>query len=65
MTPLAFWVMETACAEAMKWPVPFRIAINLSPKLFWDQTCPTAWQRSWPAPDCRRIGWCWKLQRAC
>ncbi len=40
MTPLAFWVMETACAEAMKWPVPFRIAINLSPKLFWGPDLP-------------------------
>jgi diguanylate cyclase len=33
-------VMETACAEAMKWPEPSRIAINLSPKLFMEPDLP-------------------------
>ena len=37
---LGFWVMETACGEAVKWPVPSRIAINLSPKAFWGPDLP-------------------------
>ena len=40
MGRLAFWVMETACAEAVKWPEPSRIAINLSPKLFMEPDLP-------------------------
>src|SRR5208282_1756087 len=31
---LGHWVMETACAEAMHWPRPLRVAVNLSPKQF-------------------------------
>lgn len=28
------WVMQTACAEAMRWPGSLRVAVNLSPKEF-------------------------------
>jgi len=28
------WVLETACAEAARWPEPWRIAVNLSPMQF-------------------------------
>ena len=31
---LGHWVMETACAEAMRWPGLLRVAVNLSPKQF-------------------------------
>jgi len=31
---LGHWVMETACAEAMRWPGSLRVAVNLSPKQF-------------------------------
>ena len=31
---LGAWVLETACAAAAKWPVPHRVAVNLSPAQF-------------------------------
>jgi diguanylate cyclase (GGDEF)-like protein len=31
---LGHWVMQTACAEAMRWPGSLRLAVNLSPKQF-------------------------------
>jgi len=31
---LGRWVMETACAQAASWPLPRRIAVNLSPAQF-------------------------------
>jgi predicted signal transduction protein with EAL and GGDEF domain len=31
---LGRWVMETACAQAASWPMPRRIAVNLSPAQF-------------------------------
>jgi diguanylate cyclase (GGDEF)-like protein len=34
MIPLGHWIIETACAEAATWPVPMRIAVNLSPAQF-------------------------------
>ena len=34
------WVMEAACAEAAKWPVPLRVAVNVSPKQFWGRDLP-------------------------
>ena len=32
--PLGLWVLETACAEAARWPAPLSVAINLSPAQF-------------------------------
>ncbi|WP_338661475.1 EAL domain-containing protein [Pararoseomonas sp. SCSIO 73927] len=32
--PLGRWVLETACAEAVRWPVPCRVAVNISPAQF-------------------------------
>ncbi|MFT8245035.1 EAL domain-containing protein [Roseomonas sp. BN140053] len=32
--PLGRWVLETACIEAAGWPVPCRVAVNLSPAQF-------------------------------
>ncbi|MBP0491431.1 bifunctional diguanylate cyclase/phosphodiesterase [Pararoseomonas indoligenes] len=32
--PLGRWVLETACAEAAKWPIPCRVAVNISPAQF-------------------------------
>ena len=40
IVPLGFWVMGTACAEAVKWSLPLRVAINLSPKQFWQKDLP-------------------------
>ena len=40
MGRLAFWVMETACTAAVKWPASSRIAINMSPKAFWGPDLP-------------------------
>ena len=37
---LGFWVLEAACAEATKWPIPMCVAVNLSPKLFWGPDLP-------------------------
>jgi diguanylate cyclase (GGDEF)-like protein len=34
IVPLGKWVLRTACAEAAKWPVNLKIAINLSPAQF-------------------------------
>ena len=34
IVPLGEWVLRTACAEAAKWPVDLKIAINLSPAQF-------------------------------
>ena len=34
IVPLGEWVLRTACAEAAKWPVNLKIAINLSPAQF-------------------------------
>ena len=31
---LGHWVLQTACAEAMRWPGSLRLAVNLSPKQF-------------------------------
>lgn len=32
--PLGEWVLRKACAEAMTWPLPVRVAVNLSPVQF-------------------------------
>ncbi|WP_203073663.1 putative bifunctional diguanylate cyclase/phosphodiesterase [Falsiroseomonas ponticola] len=32
--PLGAWVLRAACAEAARWPVPVRVAVNLSPTQF-------------------------------
>jgi EAL domain-containing protein (putative c-di-GMP-specific phosphodiesterase class I) len=32
--PIGAWVLEKACCEAAKWPLPLKIAINLSPVQF-------------------------------
>ncbi|MCR0982907.1 bifunctional diguanylate cyclase/phosphodiesterase [Roseomonas populi] len=32
--PLGRWVLDTACAEAMRWPIPCRVAVNISPAQF-------------------------------
>jgi EAL domain-containing protein (putative c-di-GMP-specific phosphodiesterase class I) len=34
IVPLGEWVLRTACAEAAKWPLSLKIAINLSPAQF-------------------------------
>jgi diguanylate cyclase (GGDEF)-like protein len=34
IVPLGEWIVRTACAEAAKWPVDLKIAINLSPAQF-------------------------------
>jgi len=34
IVPLGEWVLRTACAEAAKWPVNLKIAVNLSPAQF-------------------------------
>ena len=36
--PLGRWVIETACAEAAAWELPLRVAVNLSPAQFHDDT---------------------------
>ncbi len=35
--PLGRWVLEAACREAASWPLPLRIAVNLSPAQFRDE----------------------------
>src|ERR1019366_350320 len=32
--PLGEWILRTACAEAMTWPLPLKVAVNLSPVQF-------------------------------
>ncbi len=34
IVPLGHWVLQTACAEAASWKLPWRIAVNLSPAQF-------------------------------
>ncbi len=34
IVPLGAWVLARACAEAMTWPVPVKVAVNLSPVQF-------------------------------
>lgn len=34
IVPIGEWVLKAACAEAAKWPVDLRIAVNLSPAQF-------------------------------
>ena len=34
IVPLGEWVLRTACAEAVRWPGDFKIAVNLSPAQF-------------------------------
>jgi diguanylate cyclase (GGDEF)-like protein len=34
IVPIGEWVLRTACAEAAKWPVNLKVAINLSPAQF-------------------------------
>jgi diguanylate cyclase (GGDEF)-like protein/PAS domain S-box-containing protein len=31
IVPIGEWVLRTACIEAMRWPSPLRLAVNLSP----------------------------------
>ncbi|MGH2198877.1 EAL domain-containing protein, partial [Enterococcus faecalis] len=32
--PLGEWVLRKACAEAITWPLPIKVAVNLSPVQF-------------------------------
>jgi diguanylate cyclase (GGDEF)-like protein len=34
IVPLGRWILRQACAEAVKWPAPLRIGVNLSPVQF-------------------------------
>jgi len=34
IAPLGLWVLERACAEVARWPVPVKLAVNLSPVQF-------------------------------
>ena len=34
IVPLGEWVLRTACAEAVRWPGDFKVAVNLSPAQF-------------------------------
>jgi diguanylate cyclase len=34
IVPLGAWVLEAACREAVSWPVPYRVAVNVSPRQF-------------------------------
>ncbi|MCJ2035739.1 putative bifunctional diguanylate cyclase/phosphodiesterase [Methylobacterium sp. J-068] len=34
IVPIGEWVLRTACAEAATWPLPLRVAVNLSPVQF-------------------------------
>lgn len=34
IVPLGAWVLQTACREAMSWPEPWRVAVNVSPRQF-------------------------------
>ncbi|HTW26174.1 MAG TPA: EAL domain-containing protein [Acetobacteraceae bacterium] len=38
--PLGRWALEAACLEAASWPVPRRVAVNLSPAQFRDGDLP-------------------------
>jgi len=35
------WVLRTACAEAARWPLPLRMAVNLSPLQFRERDLPS------------------------
>jgi EAL domain-containing protein (putative c-di-GMP-specific phosphodiesterase class I) len=34
IVPIGHWVLEAACREAMSWPRPLRVAVNISPVQF-------------------------------
>ncbi|EJW13398.1 diguanylate cyclase [Rhodovulum sp. PH10] len=34
ITPIGAWVLRQACADAARWPKPYNIAVNLSPRQF-------------------------------
>jgi len=34
IVPLGRWILQTACAEAARWPKPYRVAVNVSPVQF-------------------------------
>lgn len=34
IVPMGEWVLRTACAEAVKWSVPVKVAVNISPAQF-------------------------------
>ena len=53
---LGHWVMETACAEAMRWPGSLRVAVNLSPKQFLGLDLPGRVASVLTGPACRRSG---------
>jgi EAL domain-containing protein (putative c-di-GMP-specific phosphodiesterase class I) len=38
--PIGAWVLHQACSEAMRWPEPIKVAVNLSPAQFRDNTIP-------------------------
>ncbi|MFT3968149.1 MAG: EAL domain-containing protein [Sphingobium sp.] len=31
------WVLRTACQEAVRWPIPLGLSVNLSPEQLWDE----------------------------
>jgi diguanylate cyclase (GGDEF)-like protein len=40
ISSLGHFVMETACGQALRWPEPLRLAVNLSPKQFLERDLP-------------------------
>jgi diguanylate cyclase (GGDEF)-like protein len=38
IVPIGEWVLHQACAEAAQWPIPIKIAVNLSPAQFRSRT---------------------------
>jgi diguanylate cyclase (GGDEF)-like protein len=38
IAPIGLWVLETACREAMAWPAPLSVSVNLSPVQFREAT---------------------------
>ncbi|HWL82643.1 MAG TPA: EAL domain-containing protein [Roseomonas sp.] len=40
ITAIGAWVIRKACADAVRWPLPVKVAVNLSPVQFRDRSLP-------------------------
>ena len=57
ITQLGDWVLREACAEAVKWPVDVKVAVNLSPAQFRSRDLVAGRDRArLRSPACRRSG---------
>jgi diguanylate cyclase (GGDEF)-like protein len=64
IVPIGEWVLRMACLEAVRWPDPIKIAVNVSGEQLLDPAFADTVVSALSASGCRRTGWRSKSPKA-